>query len=311
MLTKNSESYSASSNKNNLYYLNKNYYICFGFLFFLLWSVNYFIKILPLEYSGYLLLLGVVCLTVKSDLNQETDVKPFLKIAIPFLILIIFVLASGNDIWHRVLSLELKIGSIIELNGIFKAIPFNDAALFRIYQPALLTEYMKLVYNTGFVLAVLIPLFRSALCLDFKKMLKYTLSAHIFQVIIITPFYFIFHLQEVWYVYNVPDMLVRNLGPSEIIETTLNCLPSMHTSIAFAMFLLVLREKDKFFKFFWGFYCISVIFSTMYLEIHWVIDVFGGLLLGYLTVKLVDYVIIKITPKISKKFKIFIEKQPQ
>ena len=67
----------------------------------------------------------------------------------------------------------------------------------------------------------------------------------------------------------------------------------MHTSIAFAMFLLVLREKDKIFKLVWGFYCLSVIYSTMYLEIHWVIDIFAGLLLGYCTVKLSDYVINK------------------
>ena len=150
---------------------------------------------------------------------------------------------------------------------------------------------MKLVYNTGFVLAVLVPLYRAALSMDLKKMFRYILSTHIFQVFIITPFYFIFHLQEVWFVNGHPDMLVRNLSGATAIETTLNCLPSMHTSIAFAIFLLILREKDKPFKFIWGFYCLSVIYSTMYLEIHWVIDIFAGLLLGYYSVKLADYVI--------------------
>lgn len=309
MLTKNSESYNTKSSNSIITNLGKYYYVCFSFVFIFIWGINLLIKAIPVEYSGYLLLLGFVCLTVKSDIKKTTKIKSFLKIAMPFLILILVILASGNDLWHRILRLELKVGSIIELNGFFKTIPFNDASFARIFQPKFLTYYMKLVYNTGFVLAVLIPLFRAAMCLDLKKMLRYTLSAHIFQVIIITPLYFLFHLQEVWFVNGVPDMLARNLGPSEIIETTLNCLPSMHTSIAFAMFLLVIREEDKLFKFFWGFYCLSVIYSTMYLEIHWSIDVLGGLLLGYLTVKLADFTINKVSPLLSNKFNLIMEKQ--
>ena len=124
-------------------------------------------------------------------------------------------------------------------------------------------------------------------------MLRYALSGHIFQVFLITPFYLIFHLQEVWYVLGQPDGLARNLSAQAAAGVTLNCFPSMHTSIAFAMFLLVIRENNKIFKYVWGFFCLSVIFSTMYLEIHWVIDVLAGLLLGYLTVKLVDFVLAK------------------
>jgi membrane-associated phospholipid phosphatase len=102
-----------------------------------------------------------------------------------------------------------------------------------------------------------------------------------------------FHLQEVWYVLGHPDGLARNLSPQAAAGVTLNCFPSMHTSISFAMFLLVIRERDRLFKYVWGFFCLSVVFSTMYLEIHWVIDVLGGMLLAYGTVKLVDFVLDK------------------
>lgn len=42
-----------------------------------------------------------------------------------------------------------------------------------------------------------------------------------------------------------------------------------------------------------GIFCLSVIYSTMYLEIHWVIDVLAGLIFGFLVVKLVDVILYK------------------
>lgn len=84
-------------------------------------------------------------------------------------------------------------------------------------------------------------------------MIRYVLSAHILQVFLITPFYLTFHLQEVWYVLKHHDGLARHLGATAAAGVTLNCFPSMHTSISFAMFLLALREKNKLFKFLFGF----------------------------------------------------------
>lgn len=286
-----------------LQYIDKYYYIVIGGFFLILSVINYFIKAIPIEYTGFILLFSFICFTVVSDLQRDIKIKSFLLIAIPYLLFISFALASGNNLWHKVLEWETNKKTIFNLNSLFSKIPLNDAAFARVFMPSWLTWYMKIVYNTGFVLAVAAPLLRAALAIDFKKMLRYTLSAHAFQVFIITPFYIVFRLQEVWVVNGHPDMLGRNLTGQGLLETTLNCLPSMHTSIAFAMFLLVLREQNKIFKWVWGFYCLSIIYSTMYLEIHWVIDVIGGLILGYVTVKLVDFVLAKAEVRYSKRFK--------
>ncbi|MBC8060911.1 MAG: inositol phosphorylceramide synthase [Clostridiaceae bacterium] len=291
--------------------MSKYYFVTIGFFFLFVFVVNYNIKLIPIEYSGYILLTAFTSFTVLKDINRNVKLKPFLVLAIPLLVVILTILASGNGIWHNVLKLEMKSNILVNLNETFSKIPFNDASFVRIFNPTWLTIYMKMVYNTGFVLAVLVPLFRATLTLSLKKMVEYTLSSHVLQVLIITPFYFIFHLQEVWFVNGHPDMLGRNLTGLAAIETTLNCLPSMHTSIAFAMFLLVLREKDKIFKLVWGFYCLSVIYSTMYLEIHWVIDIFAGLLLGYCSVKLADYVIKKWDIFFTKRFSKIFTKNPQ
>ena len=286
-------------NKTLKLLIEKYYYVIIGLFFLTIFVVNYFVKVIPSDYSGYLLLIAFTSFTVFKDIKRTSKLKSFLLIAVPFLIVILIILACGNGIWHSVLKWELKNNILINLNDIFSKIPFNNASFARIFQPTWLTIYMSVVYNTGFVLAVLIPLYRASLSIDLKKMLQYTLATHIFQVFLITPFYFVFYLQEVWVVNGHPDILVRNLIGAEILETTLNCLPSMHTSIAFAVFLLVIREKDKIFKVVWGFYCLSIIYSTMYLEIHWVLDIFAGLLFGYFSVKLTDFVLKK-----SKAFKL-------
>jgi membrane-associated phospholipid phosphatase len=281
------------SSPGPLQFIKDYYYVIVGAFFVLLTIFNYFLKIIPVEYSGYLLLVAFTCFTVISDVNKNIKVKAFLCMAIPYIIVILVIFANGNTLWHSVLRWEMDRGIIFNINSLFNHIPFNDAAFARIFQPQWLTTYMQMVYNTGFVLAVLVPLFRAVMSIDFKKMLKYTLSAHIFQVLIITPFYIVFYLQEVWDVRWISDPLTRHLNPAQTLETTLNCFPSMHTSIAFAMFLLVIREKNKIFKWVWSFYCLSIIYSTMYLEIHWVIDVIGGLILGYGTVKFVDFIMSK------------------
>lgn len=203
------------------------------------------------------------------------------------------VISTLKNIINSNQLVDMFIANYVYENAIwsFLNIPFNDASLMRMYKSETLTWILRMVYNNGFVLPVLLPIYRAAISKDFKKMIRYAFSGHIFQVFLITPFYLMFHLQKVCYVLGHPDGLNRHLTPEAASGITLNCFPSMHTSIAFDMFLLVIREKNRLFKYIWGGFCLSVIFSTMYLEIHWIIDVLAGMLLAYCTVKLVDFVL--------------------
>jgi membrane-associated phospholipid phosphatase len=275
--------------------LGKYYYAAIGSLLLILAVINIYFHFIMVQYTGFILLASFVSFTARGNIRRDINIKSFLIFAVPYIAIIGLILGFGNDIWHHVLDWEMSRNITFNINKLFKSIPFNDAAFARIYRPAWLTAYMKVVYNTGFVLAVVVPFYRAALSIDFKKMLRYTLSAQIFQVFIFTPFYVIFYLQNVWFVYGDADPLSRHMTYVEAAKSTLNGLPSMHTSIAFAMFLLVLRERNTIFKWVWGFFCLSVIYSTMYLEVHWVIDVIVGLIFGYLVVKLVDFLLFKVS----------------
>lgn len=248
----------------------------------------------------YLFVLAFMAFSAYKDMRNDVKLIPFLVLAVPFFLFLIYLNKNGYAMWGKILNWQIGQRIVIDLNPIFSKIPFNDGSFARLYKSETLTWFFRMVYNNGFVLPALLVIYRSAITRDFKKMIRYALSAHIVQVFLITPFYLTFHLQEVWYVLGQPDGLDRHLTGAAAAGTALNCFPSMHTSITFAMFLLVLREKDKLFKIFMSFFCLSVAFSTLYLEVHWVIDVIAGMILAYLTVKLVDFLMAKIQHVIQK-----------
>jgi len=277
------------------------YYIVVGIIFLVMAIINLFFHIILVEYTGYIFLVSFTSFTVGAEVRRDVNKVKFLFFAIPYIVLVFSMFIFGNSIWHFILEVGMGKILMLNINDLFAGIPFNDAHFTRIFKPDWFTAFMKLVYINGFALSVLLPFYRAALSFDFKKMLRYTLSAHIFQVFFITPFYVVFYIQNVWFVYGHEDPLSRNMSYEEAAISTLNGLPSMHTSIAFAMFLLVIRERNTIFKWLWGFFCLSVIYSTMYLEIHWVIDVIAGLIFGYLIVRLVDFVLAKADNVLSRR----------
>ena len=71
----------------------------------------------------------------------------------------------------------------------------------------------------------------------------------------------------------------------------------MHTSVAFAVVLLGAARKERAVPRMMAVYGTSIIFSTVYMEVHWVIDVAAGLVLGWGAVKLVDWLLARIDGK--------------
>jgi membrane-associated phospholipid phosphatase len=126
------------------------------------------------------------------------------------------------------------------------------------------------------------------LAFDARKMARYALCAHLVQFPMIMPFYATIRVDEVWSVLGHSDLLQRGWTDEQRLSIGANCFPSMHTSVAFAVMLLALREKSVWFRYMMVVYSTSIILSTMYMEVHWVIDVLAGLALGYAAVKLVD-----------------------
>ncbi|MDA8441556.1 MAG: phosphatase PAP2 family protein [Peptococcaceae bacterium] len=251
-----------------------------------------FVIISPYRAAYYAYLLLAVAFWGLDKDQLAIPWRKFLPLGLPLVLFPILLWQFFPPIWNQIVYWEFGVKPhLIDLDNLFRAIPGNNGAIFRMIKTPWLTAYMQWIYANGFTLPVLIPVFRSFFGRDSLKMVRYTLSAHVLQFILIFPFYLLFHCNEVWYVLGQPDGMARHLTAAQAAIDVMNCFPSMHTSVAFAMVLLAWREKDRVFRFVWTIFGISVIYSTLYLEIHWVLDVFGGLILAYVTVKLGDAII--------------------
>ncbi|CAA7602510.1 Inositolphosphotransferase Aur1/Ipt1 [Acididesulfobacillus acetoxydans] len=273
------------------------------------WFRKHFLRVLALAIVVYLifdpwrgshmayLLLAVAFWGLDHDRVPVTWRK-FLPWGIPLLLFPLILWQWFPPIWNDVVYWQLGAKPhLVNLDPWFKTMAWNNGWMFRVIKTPWLTAYFRWIYANGFTLPVLVPVFRSFLAKDSRKMVSYILSAHVLQFFMIFPFYLTFHANEVWYVLGAPDGMARHLSAAQAAVDVLNCFPSMHTSVAFAMLLIAWREKDRFFRWVWAVFGLSVIYSTLYLEIHWVIDVMGGLLLAVAAVKLGDWVIAKASAK--------------
>ncbi|MFC0214864.1 phosphatase PAP2 family protein [Paenibacillus chartarius] len=235
-------------------------------------------------------ILLLVCLMgVRRD-QIDVDWKRFFLFSIPLLGVFYYFYGSGSGFWHSIANKLFESNRhILRWDDLMNGIPLNSASWIRAISTPWLDAVMKWIYLYGFVLSLWICIVRAFWTKSIKKMLSYALSGHLLQFPLILPFYNLILLREVWWVKGQPDLLYRTFATeNERLVAVMNCFPSMHTSISFAMLLLALREKDPIFKTMMVTYCAAIIFSTLYLQIHWVLDVIAGMLFAWGVVKLAD-----------------------
>jgi len=242
-----------------------------------------------------LLLLPIIFSIKYFNLDREQ-----LKTSIRYLGLYIFF--SLFTFVIHVLQLQWEINN---QNGLFgfkfyidpllSMIPFNDGVWLWQLSTPVLDRFFVYIYIHGFVFCIL------GLCLYYlvtgqpRKILLAMFAGHFLQYLLILPFHFwvdghqVWWIHNLWYGTNYTDPLLGYRTVSEPVIPSLNhVFPSMHTSIATVTILLALRESSKPIKYFYTVLNIGIIFSTVYLGIHWVIDLIGGALFGFLTLKLAD-----------------------
>ncbi|KEO83515.1 phosphatase PAP2 family protein [Tumebacillus flagellatus] len=238
--------------------------------------------------------LGVLVLALIGTRKDMKDLswEKFLPAGLVALTVFYLIYQNGGPMWDRVVQWQFhSIKRAFDWNAAFNSIPFNDGFFMRFWQPEWLTKYFSWVYMYGFTLSYWICVIRAFFTKDVKKIALYALAGYLLQVPLILPFYNTILLQEVWFVQGTPDLLHRMMSPEQAYTTAWNCFPSMHTSIASAAILLALREKSRWYKSVIVTYCASIIVATLYLKIHWVIDVFAGMAFAFLCVKLADWIV--------------------
>lgn len=199
------------------------------------------------------------------------------------------------DIWFGI-AFRLNHAShyLWNANAFMARLPWNDGRFLWGHRWAPLSRLMLWVYLTGFDMVVWVPVVRSLLAFDTRKVARYALAAHIIQFPLIIPFYTAIRVDEVWSVLGDADRCARGWTDEVRRDLGANCFPSMHTSVAFAILLLSLREKNATFRYLMVAYASSIIVSTVYMEIHWLVDVAGGIALAGASVWLTDRLLRKL-----------------
>ena len=96
------------------------------------------------------------------------------------------------------------------------------------------------------------------------------------------PFYLFFPVSNVYTAHNLDSALTLILPSinSFFYATTTynNCFPSLHVGMSLLIAWSVKQTNNKRYFYFTVFSSITVIISVIYLTIHWIIDVIGGLI---------------------------------
>ena len=152
--------------------------------------------------------------------------------------------------------------------------------------PTATLEFFSAMYMFGFPFLLVTALLLYFL-LPSQRYLKELLVAYLLNYAIGTLFYTLFivygprnHLSSV-------DGLMYSFYPqtqevTAAVSANTNVFPSLHTSLAVVVMLFAWRSRQEYPRWFpiASFVTSCVVFSTMYLGIHWLIDVIAGVLLA-------------------------------
>ena len=129
--------------------------------------------------------------------------------------------------------------------------------------------------------------------LNYNKPLMYaTCIAIMLNYGLAIPFYLFVPIHEVWtYPAAETDFLLLNAFPAfEKVYRPLsginNCFPSLHTSISLTIMLLSYRSGNKRWMMITTISACIILFSVVYLGIHWLLDMLAGMVLAFLATTL-------------------------
>ncbi|SEQ80240.1 phosphatase PAP2 family protein [Natrinema salaciae] len=225
-----------------------------------------------------------ICLdrTAISRTAAELDHR-FVEISPYLAVTGVFFLAKRATHGH---SLRLSRALDWDLTAEIYALEGEFVAFLQTVVPQATLEFFSAMYMFGFpYLLVTAPILY--FLLPSQRHLKELLVAYLLNYLIGSLFYTLFvvygprnHLSSV-------DGLMYSFYPqtqemTAAVSANTNVFPSLHTSLSVVVMLLAWRSRREHPRWFpiASFVTACVVFSTMYLGIHWLIDVIAGVALG-------------------------------
>lgn len=162
----------------------------------------------------------------------------------------------------------------------------NTVAYFQTFSSPWLTYFSAFIYLIGFSLLLLGTTCVFAYKKNAKALQEFSIAFTIIYLIAY-PFYILFPVSVTSNVIPTMAPLLYKMDPAilrivQICDPTLdNCFPSLHAALSIMAMLLILTRSDNFgLKALAVFTTICIQFTILYLGIHWITDLIGGIMLA-------------------------------
>jgi membrane-associated phospholipid phosphatase len=228
---------------------------------------------------------------------QETvlSLRPRLRAAGPSIAVLALVLVLNSIIRDSGGDLSWIIG--IKITGYIHMIEGSFVSQLQSLASPPLTAYFSFIYVYGYTFLLIFPIV-VYLAVDDPEPLRETAIAYTLNYGIGLVFYIVFiaYGPRNFMPDLVQGLLYTDWPKSQLLTSQVNrntnVFPSLHSSLSLTVALLAYRTRDIYPR--WPYVAVplaaSVAISTMYLGIHWAVDVVAGLVLGAFAVRAAAYI---------------------
>ncbi|MGM0770901.1 MAG: phosphatase PAP2 family protein [Halobacteriota archaeon] len=164
----------------------------------------------------------------------------------------------------------------------------DAVAYFQSFATPMLTYSSAFIYLIGFSFLLIFTFLLLMYTQQHEYLQEYTI-AFVTIYLIALPFYIYMPVPVTGFTLPNVVPLLYNMSPIilqgvMIVDPFLdNCFPSLHAALSVMAMLMVLRTDFRRFKIFAMALTIAILFTILYLGIHWITDMIGGVILALLT----------------------------
>ena len=239
--------------------------------------------------------IGIVLLIAFSSTNKMSELlkSRLLLVKLLYIIPIIFIIYDQTQIFIRIINPKLFDDILIEWDHYIFGFNPTDA-MEQLYHP-LLTEYVQFSYMTFFLAPLVhcIEMYINKRFNEFNSVARLITFAFFFSYLLyyfmpaVGPRFTLYEFENLnseipglWladffrYIINSGGGITDNSVPAALLVNR-DCMPSGHTMMTLANLYLAWKHRSKL-RFIFYIIGFSLIFSTVYLRYHYVVDLIAG-----------------------------------